>query len=204
MRRPHRLEAGVGKEQTPGDELSGGFGPRGCKCSLELHHRGPLEAHVRLSPLFVVVAVAQPVVCQAESAGIRHTAVDHHDAHVRSVGCVMNRVPAERAKLGNLDTGVAQRLEPIVGEMLRPERVDEKQYPYLGARPFLENCGHGVRDFSGQRVVHLHGNGVLRRAKIGPKPRVRAVAVQFLLHAVSRKHMSSCEELECSFEQGIG
>ena len=116
-------------------------------------------------------------------------AVDDDHAHVRPIAGVVDREPAQLSQPRDFDARCRSESSHDFVEMLRSERVDEKQHANLRPRPLLENRRQRVGDLSRQRVVHLHRDGVLRRSQVGPKPRIDAVAVQRLLDRVAGEDM---------------
>jgi hypothetical protein len=86
-------ERRVGKEAATGNQFSGTLRPCRGERRLQRHHGGTFESHVAVAPLIRVSAVAQPVVGQAEPAGVRNLAIHNGYAHVRTITRVVQGVP---------------------------------------------------------------------------------------------------------------
>ena len=161
---PSCRECGWRKEEVTSQELTCGLGPRGGERGLKLRHLGSFHADVRLSPLAVGVAATEPVVSQPEASGVSHGTVNHHCPYVRPVVGLVERVPAERSQVFQLDTRSAEPAGPRLAEVLRAEGIQQKQHPHTGPCALGQNRGERVCDPTRLRVVELCGNRASSRS----------------------------------------
>jgi len=128
------------EEGTTRQQLTRRLGPLRDERRLELDDRRPGEARVRLAPLARTPATAQPLVIEAEAAGVADCAVDHDPADVRAMvrpieritRCWAHRTPSDRrpvrrALMGGGPAGwsISGRLQPrtpVPGAMMPPPR----------------------------------------------------------------------------------
>src|SRR5437660_3614404 len=112
------MEALRREKDVAGDQLTSRLGPCRGKRRLQLHDRGPLETDVRFPPLLFVQAIPEPVVRQSKSARVPSAAVDDDDAHMRSIGRVMHRIPPQLPQQRDLHARLAKGSRPRTLEML--------------------------------------------------------------------------------------
>src|SRR5438445_518442 len=82
---------------------AGGLGPAGGERRLQLVHGRAGEARRGVAPLLHVASVAEPLVVDAEAAGVADAPIDDDDADVRAVLHLVQLPPARRAEHGQCD-----------------------------------------------------------------------------------------------------
>src|SRR5205085_10308463 len=103
---------------------TGAFRPRGGERRLKSHDGGAFEAHVTVSPLVRMFAVAKPVIGESEASGVRHFSIDNNDSYVGSIAGIVQRVPVELSKKAQLHSCRTQAVRPLLLQILRAERVE--------------------------------------------------------------------------------
>ena len=166
------------------EQLAAGLLPVLGEGLLHLGDGGALDAHVGVAPLFVALAVAQPLVVEAEPAGEPDAPVHHHDFPV------VARVPVgagERAEDAQLAAGGGEPGLELVAQVDAAHRVEQHA------------AAHALGGAGGERLEHAVRRGALApdveldvdrepRAPHGLDERVEDAPVLHHLEAAARPH----------------
>ena len=149
------------------EHLAGGLDPVVEEGRLELRHDGAFDAVMVVAPLARRVAVALPLVGNADAADEADPAVHHHDLSMRAVvdqepGCGI--VNVEGVILMHLASGVAQPLEVRAIDLVASDRVNQQVNFHPGPRTVAEGGGESIADRTFPVDIGLKGNGLLRPA----------------------------------------
>jgi hypothetical protein len=190
------------EQDVAGEEIAGRLRPAGDEGRLELPHRGAGEADVGVAPLSRVAAVAEPLVVDAEAAGVADRAVDADDADVGAVLDLVQGAQHQRTEGRGVHAGGVERAEVFLRKG-GAESVVQEEHPDAGTRPLDEDLVQHVGHASGVAVVHLHRDGLACRAQVVPEPRVGLVAIAEELHPVAGGEWGVAEQLHLDPEGGI-
>jgi hypothetical protein len=127
-------------------DAAGRLGPVVDEAAEQVAHDRTLDADVAVAPVFGVLAVAGPLLGDADPAGEADAAVDHQDLAVGAVVQLVQAVPLGRPEPGDRGAGLVELVDEAVVHLGGADRVQQDVDLDTGTRPLGERLGELRRD----------------------------------------------------------
>ena len=139
--------------------LAGRLDPVVVERRLELRHDRSFDPEVGLAPVVGILAVALPVVGDADPAGEGDLPVDDEQLAVRAVVQPPEVIPAQRPIALHAHAGVLHQVEQRRVHLDAAGPVDDDRHRHAGAGAFGQGLGHLPSDLARPVDVGLEADG---------------------------------------------